>query len=209
MLTGFLLPIMGQRIQDDQAGNSNERRQVKTLFGDHAKNGGYGAISLGYTEIDGRNGLMMGGRGAWIIGHGLGLGLGGYGFVNDPLYNADDGLYYSLAGGYGGFIFEPIIMGRWPIHLSLPILIGAGGVALTSYGEDIFTQLDTYDAYLEEASVFFVAEPAIELEFNLVRFFRVALYGSYRYTTKLYMEETNPKALNGWSAGITFKIGSF
>ena len=26
----------------------------------------------------------MGGRGEWVIGHGFGLGIGGYGFVNDP-----------------------------------------------------------------------------------------------------------------------------
>jgi hypothetical protein len=120
-------------------------------------------------------------------------------------------VYYNLAGGYGGFIIEPIIMGRWPIHISFPVLIGAGGVALTSYNEDLFSQYgDRYDVYLEEAVAFFVAEPGVELELNLVRWMRLAFFGNYRYTTNLISTGSiNENALNTWSAGITLKVGKF
>ena len=36
----------------------------------------------------------MGGRGEWVMGHGFGLGLGGYGFINDATYNPADQLNY-------------------------------------------------------------------------------------------------------------------
>jgi len=199
-------PVMAQEQEQEYYHHPQE---IRTIFGDHPGNGGYGAISLGYTQVDGRNGVMMGGRGVWIIGHGLGMGLGGYGFVNDPEFNVTDNLYYSLAGGYGGFIFEPILLGRWPVHVSLPVLLGAGGVALTSYSEDIYNQLEPYDTYFEESSAFLVAEPGVELEMNLVRFIRLSFFGSYRFTTDLVMQNTNPRALKGWSTGVTIKIGSF
>jgi hypothetical protein len=183
--------------------------QVQTLFDPHSGSGGYGAFSIGYTQIDGRDAILMGGRGAWVVGHGFGLGMGGYGFVNDPIYNSIDQLNYSLAGGYGGLIMEPILFGWFPVHLSFPILVGAGGVASTSYSSDWSDPYESWDGYLEDASAFFVAEVGVEVEFNLVRFFRLALFGSYRYTSDIIMENTAADALRGWSAGMTFKFGSF
>ena len=165
---------------------------------------------MGYTEVDGRSGLLIGGRGEWIIGHGLGLGIGGYGLINEPEFNVNDNLYYNLAGGYGGFIMEPIIFGRWPVHVSFPILIGAGGVALTSFNEDFVNSFDPYESLYNDAFAFFVVEPGGELEFNLVRWMRLSFYYNYRYTTKLISSGSiNENALNGWSAGVTLKVGSF
>jgi opacity protein-like surface antigen len=183
--------------------------QVQTLFDSHSGNGGYGAFSIGYTKIANRDAIIMGGRGEWVVGHGFGLGLGGYGFVNDPLYNPVDQLNYSLAGGYGGLMMEPIIMGWFPVHVTFPILIGAGGVANTSYSSDWYDPYEYWDGYLEDATAFFVAEAGVELEFNLVRFFRFALFGTYRYTTDIVMTNTEPDALRGWNFGMTFKFGSF
>ncbi len=49
-----------------------------------------------------------------------------------------------------------------------------------------------------------------ELEFNLVRWMRLAFFGNYRYTSKLFSSgNINENALNGWSAGITLKVGGF
>lgn len=187
----------------------NNPGEVQTLFAPHSGSGGYGAFSIGYTKINNQDAILMGGRGEWVIGHGFGLGIGGYGFVNDPIYNPVDELNYSLAGGYGGLIMEPIIMGWFPVHLAFPILVGAGGVASTSTSTDWYDPYEYWDGYVEDASAFFVAEAGVEVEFNLVRFFRLALFGTYRYTSDIVMENTLPDALRGWNVGMTFKFGSF
>jgi len=212
MMLAMALPaVVAQEDENDPPWEQQRRNpgEVQTLFSPHSGSGGYGAFTIGYTTINQRDAILLGGRGEWVIGHGFGLGLGGYGFVNDPVYNPVDQLNYSLAGGYGGLIMEPIIMGWFPVHLSFPILIGAGGVANTSYNTNWNDPYTHWDGYLEEASAFFVAEISAEVEFNLVRFFRLAVFGSYRYTSDIVMLDTPTNALRGWSAGMTFKFGSF
>lgn len=195
-----------EREQNKQQRNPGE---VQTLFDPHSGSGGYGAFTIGYTKINNRDAIIMGGRGEWVVGHGFGLGMAGYGFVNDPIYNPLDNLNYTLAGGYGGLVMEPIIMGWFPVHIALPILVGAGGVASASYSADWYDPYEYYPGQFEQATAFFVAEGGIELEFNLVRFFRLAIYSSYRYTTDIIMDNAAVDALRGWNYGMTFKFGSF
>lgn len=203
--------LMGQEDEKVAPAEKQKRRpgEVQTIFDPNAGNGGYGAFSVGYTQINGRDALLMGGRGEWVVGHGFGLGFGGYGFVNDPIYNFSNDLNYSLAGGYGGLMMEPILFGWFPVHVAFPVLIGAGGVSSFSYVSNWTDPYEYYPANFEEATAFFVAEAGIELEFNLVRFFRLAIFGSYRYTPDINMIFAEPDALRGWSAGMTFKFGSF
>ena len=104
---------------------------------------------------------------------------------------------------------EPILFGWFPVHLAFPVLIGAGGVSSFSYITDWADPYEYNPANFEDATAFFVAEAGVELEFNLVRFFRLALFGTYRYTTDIVMDNVAPDALRGWNVGMTFKFGSF
>jgi hypothetical protein len=212
ILLALAIPhLLAQEGEEDSALERQKRNpgQVQTLFDPHSGSGGYGAFSIGYTQINSQDAILIGGRGEWVIGHGFGLGLGGYGFINDATYNPADQLNYALAGGYGGLMLEPILFGWFPVHLSFPILIGAGGVANTTYSSDWYDPYEYWDGYVEEATAFFVSDIGVELEFNLVRFFRLAIFGSYRYTSDIIMENTPVNALRGWNAGMTFKFGSF
>ena len=42
--------------------------EMKTLFGNSGirSNGGYGALTTGYSNIDNRDAILMGARGAWL-----------------------------------------------------------------------------------------------------------------------------------------------
>ena len=82
-------------------------------------------------------------------------------------------------------------------------------MANTAYTADYYDPYEYWDGYVVSSTAFFVAEASVELEFNLVRFFRLAIFGSYRYTSDISLPEIPADALRGWSAGMTFKFGSF
>jgi len=188
-------------------------------------NGGYGAFSIGWTQIEGKSAVLIGGRAAWIANHHFALGLAGGGFFND-FYNGNK--YkpeaYFLAGGYGGLLVEPILMPMKPIHVSFPVLFGAGGVtAAPPGGWDNYNHGGYYyNDYYYDTDFFFVFQPGVEVEFNIVKFFRIALGASYRLTDGInlrykYFDDNNVeqiivvdnKALNAFNASITFKFGWF
>jgi opacity protein-like surface antigen len=200
-----------------------ENDEIQSIFTRKKSNGGYGAFSLGYSQIDGRDALIAGARGAFIFDHMLAIGLGGYGFVNNldyhSYYHHETNTYdFTTTGGYGGILIEPIVAGKQPVHVSFPILLGIGGVALVDENSwDWNWDWDNNNDYYEyDNDVFFVAEPGIELEFNMARFFRLSASASYRFTSKLELYDPNtpdfradPDLLEGFNFGMTFKFGKF
>jgi hypothetical protein len=186
-----------------------DENEIKTLFGNKS-NGGYGAFSIGYTQINQIQSMTMGGRGEWIVGHSLGLGFYGTGFMSDFVKTAAD-QSYNLVGGHGGFIIEPIFLPRFPVHLSFPIMAGIGGIA---YAENQQTGVvGNYDGYIKSTDYFLIAEPGVELEFNLIRWLRLSLGVSYRMTSDIHFKNTLEPiandALKGISGGVTIKFGRF
>lgn len=218
------------------AGLQAQDEDMKMLFNKKDKpekeagkmaNGGYGSFSFGWTQIDGKDAIILGGRAAWIANHRFALGLAGKGFFNnfdsnryyDTGYNPNYDPEYSLAGGYGGIFFEPIVAPMSPVHVSFPILIGAGGVTATPAN---WNSVDYYDNYYYNADAFFVFEPGVDVEFNITKFFRIALGGSYRFTSDIYLQHKYlndldetvyvniPKdAMRGFNLDISFKFGWF
>ena len=191
--------------QDDRYYNDND--EIQTIFSPRRSNGGYGAISVTYSEIDNKDAIIMGARGGWIINHSFAIGLGGYGFVNDINYDNifHNDLDYNLAGGYGGLFIEPIIASKLPVHISVPILFGMGGIAYIEHQNN----WDYWWSTDDKSDVYWVFEPAIELEFNLTQHFRMAATASYRFTSNIDMLYTDPEILEGFSAGLVFKFGKF
>ena len=125
--------------------------QTQTLISGDIKHGGYGGPVLKVTQINGDTGLMVGGRGGWIINDTFCLGAGGYGLatihevpdaakavytkqiiVNDAIEEVPRDL--ELALGYGGLTLEyianrrtrngdgPILFGPLAVTTELPVL---------------------------------------------------------------------------------------
>lgn len=202
ILLSLVLAVTFTYAQDDYQDD-----EIQTIFSKRRSNGGYGAFTISYSEIGGHDALVTGGRGAFIFDHSFAIGLGGFGFVNNFDYNHHEiETDFSLAGGYGGIFFEPIIAGKSPVHVSFPILIGMGGVAAYK-NYDMEWDYPHYSDYGND--IFFVVEPAVELEFNLARFFRLAATVSYRHTSKIELIKTDENALKGFNFGMTFKFGKF
>ena len=203
-----LLIFLGLGFLCATAQEYKENDQISTIFSKNRKNGGYGALSFNYTQIDGKDAFMMGARGAWIIDHSFAIGLGGNGFVNDINYHnwRDNDLDYNLAGGYGGLYLEPILFPRLPVHVSLPVLFGVGAIARIE-DRPHWDNDWLFDDSNED--VFLVLEPSVELEFNMTRYMRLAASLGYRFTSKIEMADTNPDILEGTNIGIVFKFGKF
>lgn len=194
---------------------------MRTLLGGDKQlhHGGWGALTTHYTRVMDQDALLTGVRGGWIINHRLTIGMAGHGLVTNVPNEAYDAHLIasgevlrrrsSLYMGYGGLLIEPVIAYRSPIHITLPVIIGAGGV---TYGystrvPDDFDPFEGNEHY--DAQAFFVVEPGIELEMNIIPLVRVGIGASYRYTTDLDLPATPKDALHGINAGLSLKVGRF
>lgn len=205
----FLGLIFGTQAQD----NVKQEEGYKTIFGNgEVSHGGYGGISINYSHIGDNDAILAGARGAWIVNHRLGIGIGGYGFINDMSFNVDDedGDTF-LTGGYGGLLLEPVIAPNNPVHVSFPVLIGAGGIALVRdyCSEDYNGYHDCEYGYTEDSHAYFVIEPGAEIELNLIKYMRIAFGLSYRFTSDVVLANTSKTVLYGLSGGMTLKFGKF
>ena len=215
----MVIRIYGQNEGQGVSRSQADQQDMKTLFGDNDRkieHGGWGGFSMGYTSIDGKDAFITGGRGGWLIDHHFTLGLGGYGFMSN-MKNFDQPNptieNYSLTGGYGGLLLEPIFAPFNPVHISVPVLIGAGNAIVGN--ESVYHGYPGYDY----ASPFFVLEAGVDVEFNIVKFFRLAVYTSYRYTSNLSVDyysmdgikefSVPDGALRGFNVGLTLKFGKF
>jgi len=208
---------------------SQEDEEMKLLFKpkhEKSSNGGYGAFQFGWTQVDGQSAITVGGRGAWIANHYFALGLAGNGFysnTNDFPNNTNH--TYALYGGYGGILIEPIDASMSTVHVSFPMIFGGGGVVASSYNmyDMTYSNYDYYyNNYYDDVTPYFIFQPGVEMEINIVKFFRLALGVSYKITSGVdlqykYFDDNNQiqtininrKAMDGLVATLTFKFGMF
>jgi hypothetical protein len=184
---------------------------VETLFSsDIYAHGGYGAVGTKITKIDGKIGHMVGGRGAWIVNHSFLLGGGGYGMSSENMKREFDGEMKNVEFGYGGLEFGYILNSNRVMHFAFQVLLGGGGVG---YLDRIVIGLDEDGdevvEYQGERAAFFVAEPMLYMEVNVNQWFRVCMGGGYRFVNGVDLQGVNNAALEGASAELLFKFGSF
>jgi len=187
--------------------NPNE---MQTLTGPGRNVGFYFGFNSTYSQIEGRNTYGFGGTLAIIANHGLAIGLSGTGFFSDP-YETIPGSNrsYGYTGGYGGLLIKPILFPRYPVHVSFPILLGGGAIG-RSVLLNYYYPYDYTEFYVENFESFMIAEPGIEIEFNIARWMRLGLGATYRFTTTFSEPSTfNSNPLNGFTGGLSLEFGKF
>jgi len=185
--------------------------EIQTLTGPGHKVGFYFGFHTGYSQISDYDAFSAGVNLAMIANHGLAIGIAGRGFFTETFDHPDGsgGLTnYSYDGGYGGILVEPIVLPKFPVHVSFPVILGAGGIAKNRL-TNLEYPYDYTDVYTEDAEAFLIAEPGIEVEFNVARWMRLAVGGSYRFTTSLGPKEFDSDMLNGFTGGLSLKFGMF
>jgi len=189
--------------------NKNQSQEIHTLFNAGRGNGFYIGFHSGFSQINNDDAWDAGARVAWIANHGLAIGFAGTGFATQPYRDAiNSDFRHNYVGGYGGFLIEPIVMPRSAIHLSFPVIIGAGGIAYSTFS-DYNDFKDNQEYYTDDARAFFIVEPGIEAEINAVKWIRLAIGGSYRFTQRVDLEGTSENPLDGFRLGFAVKFGKF
>jgi len=208
LVPALLLLMISSSFAQDPEFEYYKSKEIKTLLGRGKPGGGYCSFTTGYSVIDERHAVLFGGRFSWIASHTVGIGVGATGFINEFHYEPSLNRDVFLTGGYGGIYIEPIILPRSPVHLSFPVLFGAGGISFIS--EDA----DFNNNFIEDSKAFLLIEPSAELELNLTKFFRIAFGASYRFPTQFDVGlpgtyTIDVESLKTVSYMVTLKFGKF
>lgn len=193
--------------------------EMKTLFGEGRLSGAFGGFDMKVSPVRDNLNLFLGGQGGVIFNRHLYLGIAGYGMSTREKFQGIDtrlpentpnrDIRLDMTGfGYGGLLIGYTIAPNSLVHIDIPVVIGAGGVDLS---DDRITLSDD-DYTLKpsiESAAFFVAEPGINIELNMARFFRLGLGGGYRYIYGTELVNVSDSDLSGWTANVSLKFGKF
>lgn len=178
--------------------------EMKTIFSRKSEIRGFGSFDLKLTDFNEDKALFIGGHGGVILNKKFIFGGGGYGLSTSNTFELGDGTEkLELFGGYGGIMLGYIIAPSEIIHISFPVLLGAGGVEVAP--------IINGERSILERSAFFVVEPNVEIEINMTRFMRLAVGGGYRLVqgSDLDIGNISDDDLSSWTAGVSFKFGKF
>lgn len=168
---------------------------IQTLFSGSTRISGFGGPIMSFTAIDGQFAHMMGGGGGVLLGD---FFLGGYG---EGLTNSIPVNNNHLSFGHGGFWTGYSFMAARPLHPTVSAQIGWGSVS----------EHDPDYSYWGTPDNVFVFNPAVELEMNFTKFFRLGVGVHYRLVTGANPEisSLSNADLSGPGALLTFKFGWF
>lgn len=188
--------------------------EAQTLFGNSGikSHGFYVAPSVQAGPAQGTTGFWAGGRAAYLMNHRVALGVAGYGLASvhrvGPIAKASS---TRILSGYGGLLTEFIIAPGKVAHLSIPVLIGAGGIEYhgrpDSGGLAGGRKSGTEPSDHLETDAYFVAEPGLALELNLFKYCRLSLGGTYRVVSGMKMEKSTNADFSGLTGQATLKFG--
>ncbi len=187
-------------------GQTDDAPEDETLLNGIQSSGGYGAPTVAVTSINGDAGVMVGGRGGWIINRQFVLGGGGHGLATRFRVPIDHPTLESalVEFGYGGVLLEYIGAPSELIHYGAELLIGGGDAALVE------NEYVDHDDHLEEVE-FFVTEAGGRVELNVTSFFRLGLSGGYRLAAGDEFDRANLSAddFSGPYGQLSLRFGGF
>ncbi|WP_462253074.1 hypothetical protein [Ekhidna sp.] len=209
LLAVFSISAFGQKYVDT---NDPKDEEVKSLLSKKNDLNAFGAADLKVTNLVSERGLLVGAYGGFIINRRYLFGVAGYGLVTKFEFEGlvpdqPETKQLNLHGGYGGILIGPTIAPRELIHISIPILLGAGSLEVVD--KDFFTNNPADSEFTVENSVFFIAEPGLEIEFNITKYFRLGAGATYRYVSGLELENVKNDDVSGTTAMISFRFGRF
>ncbi len=165
---------------------AQDKPEIKTLINPQSpiKISGFGGPFVAFSTINNDFAVSVGGGGAALFNDrfyvgGYGIGLATAHRTKLQVYNPITEKYKDFSNhrtsfGHGGFwlgaLFEPYKM----VHFGVSTKIGWGAIGLYEFVGDEGPEMEVLDRV-------FVANPMIEVELNVVRWFRVNVGAGYRF----------------------------
>ncbi len=167
----------------------------------------FGAPAIKITSLSGHTALVIGGKFGFVINENIVIGGGFYGLISNvhtDYIDIPSGQNVMINLNYGGLELEYIFFSRFLIHGSIELLLAGGGVYF-----DISDKSVPHNNYSKVN--FLVYEPSLNIEYNTLSWLRIDLNLSYRIITSYELENygVSQKDLNGLTAGLIFKFGSY
>lgn len=210
----ILITALNTNAQNDTTmsnySESNNGQEMRTLFGNNQKAfGGYFGLNSHYSKINNTDALLVGAEFTAVINHSFNIGLQGYGLVtsihSSSVSDYGDQMYIGL--GYGGIKLEPVLFYNSPVHVSFPVLLGGGGI--TEYSKNYYGGYHHYHHNKYTSDWFFLVEPGVNMELNIVKFMRISTGVSYRVTSNFEFDGIEQNNLNGFNFDLSLKFGWF
>jgi hypothetical protein len=190
--------------------------EIKTLLNGRGLHGsgGYGAIGNKFTTIDGHYANLVEIYGGWYINHKFLLGVEAAALTNNiPVkeeFNSMPGYSTSYQYGQVGLMTEYTLWSDRAIHLSFHVTNGAGFTVQylrTSLDDDDYW--DEFHDVPHDSNWFFITEPGVKVEMNILRWMRFSPGVSYRATFGSDANGLEDSDLSGLSLNATLKFGKF
>ncbi len=193
-------------------------QEIQTLFGSPRPSGAYAGLSNKFTTINGDYANMAEIYGGWFIKRKFMIGIGAAATTNNisvPMkYSTDPTRKMSWQYGQFGLMTEYSFGSTRVIHLNFSLFSGAGFTA--QYERHDWDDWDDWDDHdyddddiKHDANFFYVMEPGVQVELNVLKWMRLSPGISYRKTFGSDAIGLNDKALSDVSYNVTLKFGKF
>jgi len=159
------------------------------------------------TQANDKTVWGLGGTLGSTVNHVFSIGLAGQ-FIVDPtipdeIYSLvpPGYVYYNIKKyyGYGGLLLEPTFFSKFPIHLTVPVVVGAGGV---SYYMSETAQYWTTGQMKLQSESFFVLTVGARVELNVIKKLRISCGPTWRYAPTY-------EPLNQLALDFSIKLGAY
>lgn len=187
-------------------------QEIQTIF-KPGKSGGYGAISNKFSTVGGHFANLVEVYGGWYVNKKVLIGIGGAGLTNDvpvsPINSIDPTRDLSYAYGQFGAVNEFVLWSDRVVHGVFHVFAGAGFTGQYERFNWDDHDDDDWDNFEVDEQAFFVLEPAIQIELNLMKWMRFSPGISYRATFGSDTPGLSDSDLSALSYNLTLKFGRF
>ncbi len=189
-------------------------QEIETIFrtGGKTHSGAYAAISNKFTTIGGQYVNMPELYGGWFINRKFLLGLEGSASTNfipvPAQYSEAPKSRMSYQYVQFGLMTEYVARSAKRVHVNFNLLTGSGLTLQynrSRYLDDFFDDID----FSGHPNFFFLMEPGVQAEFNLLKWMRFSPGISFRKTFGSNAPGLSDRELSNLSYNITFKFGKF